>query len=147
MAWHQSIQEHCNRQCLRVHGKLVSSWRFRTMSTVRCFRFSDVAYARHVSSALLHLHRQYFIRAVNAAEGFNVSTAKYAPSVLAVYTSCCNIIWTVYTLYRWEPELSARFSQFWSNCFSAAVSTLVSSANHAQISSGSGLMLIPCRSP
>ena len=46
---------------------------------------------------------------------------KYAPSVLAVYSSSCNLIWVVRTLYGWEPELSARFSVLWSNCFSAAV--------------------------
>ena len=48
---------------------------------------------------------------------------KYAPSVLAVYSSSCNLIWVVRTLYAWESELSARFSVLWSNCFSAAVSS------------------------
>ncbi|THH30715.1 hypothetical protein EUX98_g3450, partial [Antrodiella citrinella] len=71
--------------------------------------------------AILQLHRSYFTRAMNATEGFNVVSSKYSASVLAVYTSCCNLIWTVYTLYRWEPELSTRFSQFWMNSFSAAV--------------------------
>ncbi len=72
--------------------------------------------------ALLQLHRTYFTHALNAPEGFTVKH-KYAPSVLAVYTSSMNLIWTMYTLYRWDPELSTRFSGFWSNCFSAAVSS------------------------
>ncbi|KAH8104572.1 fungal-specific transcription factor domain-containing protein [Cristinia sonorae] len=88
-------------------------------SHLRALQQATIACTREI--ALLQLHRSYFTRAMNASEGFDVTTSKYAPSALAVYTSCCNLIWTVYTLYRWEPELSTRFSQFWSNCFSAAV--------------------------
>ncbi|CAL1713138.1 unnamed protein product [Somion occarium] len=70
--------------------------------------------------ALLQLHRSYFTYALNASDGFTFKH-KYAPSVLATFTSSCNLIWTIYTLYRWEPDASVRFSTFWGNCFSAAV--------------------------
>lgn len=46
---------------------------------------------------------------------------KYAPSVLAIYSSARTLIWAVDLLYSWEPTLSSCFMVFWSNCFSAAV--------------------------
>ncbi|KAI0781976.1 hypothetical protein C8Q75DRAFT_728229 [Abortiporus biennis] len=70
--------------------------------------------------ALLQLHRNYYIHALTSMEEFTVKN-KYAPSVLAVYTSACNLIWTVYTLYRLQPELASRYTIFWNNCFSAAL--------------------------
>ncbi|KAK7690028.1 hypothetical protein QCA50_006672 [Cerrena zonata] len=76
--------------------------------------------ACHREVALLQLHRNYFTQALNVSDGFTFKH-KYAPSVLATFTSSCNLIWTVYTLYRWEPTASVKFTPFWSNCFSAAV--------------------------
>ncbi|GJE98290.1 fungal-specific transcription factor domain-containing protein [Phanerochaete sordida] len=69
--------------------------------------------------ALLHLHRNYFTQALTSSQEFSIKH-RYAPSVLAVYSSACKLIWTVDALYSWEPALSSRFMVFWSNCFSAA---------------------------
>lgn len=75
-------------------------------------------------AALLHLHRNYFTQALNGSQDFTVKH-RYAPSVLAVYSSACNLIWTVDTLFSWEPYLSACYMVFWANCFSAAVRGLL----------------------
>ncbi|TCD70534.1 hypothetical protein EIP91_002880 [Steccherinum ochraceum] len=91
------------------------------VAPAQCKALQQATVACTRETALLQLHRTYFTRAMNATEGFDVTNSRYSPSTLAVYTSCCNMIWTLYTLYRWEPELSTRFSQFWTNCFSAAV--------------------------
>ena len=77
-------------------------------------------------TALLHLHRNYVMQALNSPD-FTVKH-RYAPSVLAVYLSASNVIWTVDTLFSWEPTLSTRFTVFWSNCFSAAVRSPVNSS-------------------
>ncbi|KZT12061.1 uncharacterized protein LAESUDRAFT_720038 [Laetiporus sulphureus 93-53] len=70
--------------------------------------------------AILNLHRSYLTQALRAQDGFTIKS-KYSPSVLAVYSSACNLIWTVHTCYKWEPELIVRFSVVWSNCLSAAL--------------------------
>ncbi|KAL6303466.1 hypothetical protein BKA93DRAFT_734813 [Sparassis latifolia] len=75
-------------------------------------------------TALLNLHRCYFLQALNAEEGFTMKH-KYAPSVLATYTSVCNVVWTVCTCYKWEPDLSLRITMLWHNCLSAAVALCV----------------------
>ncbi|EMD39931.1 hypothetical protein CERSUDRAFT_112176 [Gelatoporia subvermispora B] len=71
-------------------------------------------------TAILHLHRNYFTQALSVSEGFTVKH-QYAPSVLATFSSSCNLIWAVTTCYRWEPDLVLRILMLWSNCFSAAV--------------------------
>ncbi len=69
----------------------------------------------------MHLHRSYFTVALTSSEAFTVKHT-YAPSVLAVYSGCCNLISTIATIHQWEPELSIRYAMFWNNLFSAAVS-------------------------
>ena len=59
--------------------------------------------------------------ALTSSEDFTVQHT-YAPSVLAIYSGCCSVISTIHTIHAWEPELSTRYSIFWANCFSAAVS-------------------------
>ena len=99
--------------CARETGaSIMSSFLSQTVLTIYC-------------TALLQLHKSYFIQALLSNENFTVKH-KYAPSVLAVYSSACNLIWAVRTLYLWEPELSTRFTIIWSNCFSAAVRDLLS---------------------
>lgn len=71
--------------------------------------------------ALLQLHKCYFTQALISSDSFTVKH-KHAPSVLAVYSSACNLIWAIKTLYGWDPELSTRYTVLWANCFSAAVS-------------------------
>lgn len=75
------------------------------------------------STALLHLHRSYFTVALASNEMFTVQHT-YTPSVLAVYSGCCSLISTIATIYQWEPELSTRYTIYWNNLFSAAVSRL-----------------------
>ncbi|CCM03523.1 uncharacterized protein FIBRA_05657 [Fibroporia radiculosa] len=70
--------------------------------------------------AILNLHRSYFTEALRVNEGFTVKH-KYAPSVLATYTSSCNLFWAINTCYKWDPDLTVRISMIWSNCLSAAV--------------------------
>jgi hypothetical protein len=79
---------------------------------------------------MLHLHRKYFTQALAFSNDFTVKH-RYAPSVLAVYSSACNLIWAVDTLYSWEPALSSRFLVFWSNCFSAAVRLFAAETEYA----------------
>ncbi|OCH85576.1 hypothetical protein OBBRIDRAFT_891076 [Obba rivulosa] len=71
-------------------------------------------------TAILHLHRNYFSQALSVSEGFTVKH-QFAPSVLATFSSSCNLMWAVTTCYRWEPELTTRILMLWANCFSAAV--------------------------
>ncbi|KAI0345766.1 hypothetical protein BDW22DRAFT_1389654 [Trametopsis cervina] len=68
---------------------------------------------------IMHLHRSYFTVALTSNDNFTVQHA-YAPSVLAIYEGACNLISTIYTVYKWEPELSTRYTIYWNNCFSAA---------------------------
>ena len=85
---------------------------------------SHITYPKiHFSTALLHLHRSYFTVALTSNEMFTVQHT-YTPSVLAVYSGCCSIISTIATIYQWEPELSTRYTIYWNNLFSAAVSCL-----------------------
>ncbi|KAI0071702.1 hypothetical protein K474DRAFT_1652176 [Panus rudis PR-1116 ss-1] len=127
-----SMQPVSYRQVLELDSKI------RDFEVPDCLRMCDiadgnpphpqaieqamVACSREV--ALLQLHRSYYTTALNGPEGFSFKH-RYAPSVLATFTSCCNLIWTVYTLYRWEPSLSVRFSAPWINCFSSALALVV----------------------
>lgn len=127
LALHQAMIA-CNREvgksCTSQFSSSIASPRFSTPGppTLTPITITD-AHPINFSSAriaLLQLHRNYFTQALNVSDGFTFKH-KYAPSVLATFTSSCNLIWTVYTLYRWEPTASVRFTPFWSNCFSASV--------------------------
>lgn len=69
---------------------------------------------------LIHLHREFFTKALCAAESFDINN-EYAPSVMATYQSAICMISTLKTLYAREPELSSRYSPFWCNAFSGGV--------------------------
>jgi hypothetical protein len=72
---------------------------------------------------LLQLHRTFFTRALSGPEESFNRRHKYAPSVVAVFLSASRMIATVQDLYQREPQLTARILGYWSNAFSAAVST------------------------
>jgi hypothetical protein len=74
-------------------------------------------------SALLQLHRSYFMEALSGPEPFTLHH-KFAPSVMATYRSASRLISTIELLFNQEPHLSTRFVCFWFNSFSAGVSDL-----------------------
>lgn len=81
-------------------------------------------------SALLQLHRTFFIEAVSGFdEAFN-RQHRYAPSVVAVFLSASRMIAAVHDLYKWAPTLTARFLGFWTNAFSSAVSARAETSDH-----------------
>lgn len=79
--------------------------------------------ADSISLVLLQLHRLYFIRALSCPEEAFNRRHKYAPSVVAVFMSASRMIATVQELFQWEPEKTTRILWYWSNAFSATVSS------------------------
>ncbi|KAF5382336.1 hypothetical protein D9757_008469 [Collybiopsis confluens] len=70
--------------------------------------------------ALLQLHRRQFMEVMSSPEKFDWNDP-FAPSVLATYLGCAELIVAVEILFNKEEQLSGRFLCFWFNAFSASV--------------------------
>ncbi|KAI0354977.1 hypothetical protein OH77DRAFT_1404038 [Trametes cingulata] len=68
--------------------------------------------------AILNLHRQYFTQALSEGLWAN---HRYACSVVAVYQSSLNLLWSLETYYRQQPEYSVRSQILWFDGLSAAM--------------------------
>ncbi|OSD07208.1 hypothetical protein PYCCODRAFT_1463504 [Trametes coccinea BRFM310] len=68
--------------------------------------------------AILNLHRQYFTQALGEGLWAN---HRYACSVVAVYQASLNVLWSLETYYRQQPEYSVRLQVLWFNGLSAAM--------------------------
>ncbi|KAH9891660.1 hypothetical protein C8Q73DRAFT_700238 [Cubamyces lactineus] len=68
--------------------------------------------------AILNLHRQYFTQALSEGLWAN---HKYACSVVAVYQASLNVLWSLETYYRQQPEYSVRLQILWFDGLSAAM--------------------------
>ncbi|KAI0648019.1 hypothetical protein C8Q79DRAFT_953189 [Trametes meyenii] len=68
--------------------------------------------------ALLNLHRHYFTQALSEGLWAN---HKYACSVVAVYQAALNVLWSLETYYRQQPEYSVRSQILWFDGLSAAM--------------------------
>jgi len=88
----------------------------------RTLLLQQVSFTMTYESALLQLHRTYFMRALSGPEEAFNKRHRYAPSVVAVWLGAVRIIAAMESLYHREPELSARVVGFWSNVFAAVVS-------------------------
>ncbi|KAF8516816.1 hypothetical protein BU17DRAFT_67263 [Hysterangium stoloniferum] len=88
------------------------------------------------STALLLLHRGFFGRALE--EETDPMQSKFAPSVLATYTSAWRIILALQAIHTKYPALTHRFGLFWSNTFSASIALclLVTRATRSSYATG-----------
>ncbi|KAI0632136.1 hypothetical protein C8Q77DRAFT_903696 [Trametes polyzona] len=68
--------------------------------------------------AILNLHRQFFTQALSEGLWAN---HKYACSVAAVYQGSLNVLWSLETYYRQQPEYSVRQQILWFEGLSAAM--------------------------
>ncbi|KAJ6621837.1 hypothetical protein B0H10DRAFT_2432116 [Mycena sp. CBHHK59/15] len=90
--------------------------------------------------AILQLHRRCFTEALSGPAPLTDLHHRYAPSVLATYSSAASLIATVEVLFDREPQLSARFLHLWFNAFSATV-TLSLFVSRAPATSVAGFAL------
>ncbi|KAJ3992327.1 fungal-specific transcription factor domain-containing protein [Lentinula boryana] len=99
-------------------------------ATSRTMLLQQVSFTMAYESVLLQLHRTYFMRALSGPEEAFNKRHRYAPSVVAVWLGAVHMIAAVESMYRYEPELTARILGYWSNTFSAvvAIALLVSRA-------------------
>ena len=73
-------------------------------------------------AAIFYLHRGFFARAIEDNPEDPLSS-KFAPSVLAAYTSACTFVGLVKSLHSQQPRLTERLWFLFTHVFSCAVST------------------------
>jgi hypothetical protein len=74
-------------------------------------------------SALLHLHRWFFLQAIRENPG-NPFEHPFAHSVKTVLESSHALIAALHTIYQYQPAITATFRAFWIHAYSAAVRRL-----------------------
>jgi hypothetical protein len=72
-------------------------------------------------TALFYMHRGFFARAMQECPDDPLGS-KYAPSVLAAYTSACSYVGLIESLYSQYPALMERTWHLFTHVFSCAVS-------------------------
>lgn len=75
-------------------------------------------------SALFYMHRGFFAQALEENPQDPMGS-KYAPSVLAAYTSACTFVGLIESLFKQHPALTERMWFYFMHVFSCAVSHLV----------------------
>ncbi len=81
-----------------------------------------------LSIAIFYLHRGFFARAIEDSPEDPLGS-KYAPSVLAAYTSACTFVGLVKSLHSQHPRLTERLWFLFTHVFSCAVRLAVVSNN------------------
>lgn len=71
--------------------------------------------------ALFYLHRGFFARALEDSP-IDPMGSKYAPSVLAAYTSACSFVSLIDSMFRQYPVLTERMWFLFTHVFSCSVS-------------------------
>jgi hypothetical protein len=85
-------------------------------------RFKDVtSIPPRSSAALFYMHRGYFAQALedNPTDPMG---SKFAPSVLAAYSSACSFVGLIESLFKQHPGLTERMWFLFTHVFSCSVS-------------------------
>jgi hypothetical protein len=83
--------------------------------------------AREPLVALFYMHRGFFARAMEANSEDPLGS-RFAPSVLAAYTSACSFVGLIESLFAQYPGLTERMFFLFSHVFSCAVRLLLPGA-------------------
>lgn len=75
------------------------------------------------NTALFYMHRGFFAQALEDSP-VDPMGSKYAPSVLAAYTSACSFVGLIESLFKQHPVLTERMWFLFTHVFSCAVSVL-----------------------
>lgn len=86
-----------------------------------CGNIHQTHYFSRIHIALFYMHRGFFAQALEDNPQDPMGS-KYAPSVLAAYTSACTFVGLIESLFKQHPALTERMWFYFMHVFSCAVS-------------------------
>ena len=92
-------------------------------STFSNFNFNLDIHPSCLSTALFYMHRGYFAQALEDSPSDPMGS-KFAPSVLAAYSSACSFVGLIESLFKQHPGLTERMWFLFTHVFSCAVNII-----------------------